>query len=363
LQRRRRRDPGGNHPTLGDPPPRRITGYGQKPSFSAGSGDRQATVHGIANNWQWGRQAGTRVAIRRVEPAGTGAPDPVTSDKDIMRNTRQLFTDLSDDTRSVKPSYYFMMRSLLHSRIDTGLVSNRGVDDEDVNVYLAHLLQAFSDPGYLQEAQSYLHRYDHEVFDRLTKSSDARLKYRIYKTNADFLLVSVGVIDNPTQTLLAGPGSAESTHRGREWQPTEEATLGRGRTYYQFAYSYSQMVNRGNPAVSEVLHKLSRGFDKYIRILAHLRGEYLDIIQELSRGEVYHLERSVNQETEREQLQQSQDAFLDAYAVYRRDDNDVHRARLEQAAEAVRKLDPDFSFRMELIEDTESPQEGMTGTD
>jgi len=260
-------------------------------------------------------------------------------------NARFLFTDLTDEARSVKPSYYFMMRSLLHSRIDTGLSTNQGVEDEDVNVYLAHLLQSFGDPEYLQEAQPYLHRYDHEVFDRLGRSTDSRLKYKIYKTNADFLLISVGVFDNSSQTLLNRATGASRDHR--MFDPTEEATLSRGRTYYQFAYSYSQLVNRRNPGISEVLQKLAGGFDRYIRILAHLRGEYLDLVHELSRGEIYHLERSVNKEQEREILRGYQDAFLDAYAAWRRSGSAEDAATLREAAEAVRSLDPDFSFTLE----------------
>ena len=88
-----------------------------------------------------------------------------------MDNTRIFFTDLKDEARRVRPSYYFMMRSLLHSRIDTGLLSNRGIEDEDVNVYLAHLLQSFGDAEFLEGAKPYLHRYDHEVFDRLSRST------------------------------------------------------------------------------------------------------------------------------------------------------------------------------------------------
>ncbi|NNF07573.1 MAG: hypothetical protein HKN21_12495 [Candidatus Eisenbacteria bacterium] len=274
-----------------------------------------------------------------------------------MDNTRILFTDLTDDARSVKPSYYFMMRSLLHSRIDTGLSSNQEVEDEDVNVYLANLLQSFSDPGYLQQAEPYLHRYDHEVFRRMTRSTDSRLKYKIYKTNADFLLVSIGVFDNSSQTLL-NRVSSNSGSKNRMFEPTEEATLSRGRTFYQFAYSYSQMVPKKNPAVSEVLQKLAGGFDRYIQILAHLRGEYLDIIHELSRGEVYHLERSVNREKERKELRKKQDEFLDAYADWKREPSDQNTQKLQESVDAVRAIDPEFTFSMDSDKNQDGSSQG-----
>jgi hypothetical protein len=272
-----------------------------------------------------------------------------------LNNSRFLFTDLTDEARSVKPSYYFMMRSLLHSRIDTGMLSDTDGEEEDVNVYLAHLLQSFSDPVYLESAKPYLHRYDHEVFGRLSLSTDARLKYKIYKTNADFLLVSIGVFDNPSQALLNQvPGWSASSPHG----PTEEATMGRGRTYYQFAYEYSQLLSQRHPAITEVLEKLARGFDRYTQILAHLRGEYLDLVHQLSEGEIYHLERSVNREQNREALRERQDAFLDAYATWRRTGREEDQAKMNEAGESLRELDPDFHFGPGSMESREREDNG-----
>jgi hypothetical protein len=270
--------------------------------------------------------------------------------------SRFLFTDLADEARSVKPSYYFMMRSLLHSRIDTGMTEEDS-EEEDVNVYLAHLLQSFQDPVYLEGAKPYLHRYDHEVFSRLEASTDARLKYKIYKTNADFLLISIGVFDNPTQTLLNRAGRGSKGGNRALPEPSEEATMGRGRSYYHFAYEYSQLLSSRHPAVTDVLEKLARGFDRYAQILAHLRGEYLDLVHQLSQGEIYHLERSVNRDQMSERLREAQDAFLDAYATWKRTGEDTDREALAGAAEALRKLDPSFAFDLENpgVEDGADP--------
>ena len=54
----------------------------------------------------------------------------------------------------------------------------------------------------------------------------------MYKTNADFLLVSMGIFDSPT-VLPDGDGSDVAS---RSWmEPSEEAYVGRGKTYYRFA--------------------------------------------------------------------------------------------------------------------------------
>jgi len=137
------------------------------------------------------------------------------------------------DQESV-PTFHFMLKCLLYSRLQTGLVSNRDFYDEDVNVYMAHLLQAFINPDYLDRVKPYLSQYDSDVFQKLSGSQDARLKYTIYKTNADFLLVSMGMFDDAEAAMPERRGSSSE----KSWlDPAEEAYVGRGRTYYRFAYT------------------------------------------------------------------------------------------------------------------------------
>jgi hypothetical protein len=271
---------------------------------------------------------------------------------------RDLFMEVGDAARTPRPSYYFMMRCLLCSRIETGLGSNESGYDEDVNIYMAHLLNSFSDPRYLADSRRYLSKYDTEVFERLAHSDDARLKYTIYKANADFLLVSIGIFENPG-AMLSGRTPNARPRGARAWtEPTEEAYVGRGKTYYHFAYSYSQQVHRRNAAVSDVLEKLSLGFDKYTKILSHLRGEYFNLIDALSRGEVYHLERSVDKEGAKTEARQKIDEFLDVYAEWMKTGSDEARGRMERIISEIRALDPEFRFRLPGGEGA-----SMTGSD
>jgi hypothetical protein len=249
-------------------------------------------------------------------------------------NPRQ-YIDLKETSRDLKPTYHFMINCLLYSRMETGLVSNQDFYDEDVNVYLAHLLHSFINPEYVEQSRKFLSRYDTDVFRRLAHSSDARLKYLIYKTNADFLLVSIGLFDQP-----AAPQG------GRRHQPSEEAYIGRGKTYYHFAYSYSQQMHRKNQGVSEVLEKLSVGFDKYLRILSHMRGEYLDLMKRLSNGEVYHLERSIDEHSQQELLRVKQDELLELYTEWQSAPSRETEQSLERVVSEIRQLNPGFKFEL-----------------
>jgi hypothetical protein len=246
------------------------------------------------------------------------------------------YVDLKDSSRDLQPTYFFMINCLLYSRMETGLVSNQDCYDEDVNVYLAHLLHSFINPEYVEQSRRFLSKYDIDVFRRLQTSSDARLKYLIYKTNADFLLVSIGIFDNPR--LDAGSS--------RKLQPTEEAYIGRGKTYYHFAFTYAQQVPRKNQGVADVLEKLSVGFDKYLRILSHMRGEYMDLLKRFSDGEVYHLERSIDEASQQEMLRLKQDELLERYTAWKSEPSPENEEQLHKVVGEIRQLNPEFRFEL-----------------
>ena len=245
------------------------------------------------------------------------------------------YVDLKDTSRDLQPTYSFMINCLLYSRMETGLVSNQEFYDEDVNVYLAHLLHSFINPEYVDQSKKFLSRYDTDVFRRLSSSTDARLKYLIYKTNADFLLISIGIFDNPSVPQGA-----------RRVQPSEEAYVGRGKTYYHFAYTYSQQMHRKNAGVSDVLEKLSVGFDKYIKILSHMRGEYLDLMKRLSNGEIYHLERSIDEHSQQELLRLKQDELLELYSAWRDEPSEEAEENMERVVSEIRQINPAFKFEL-----------------
>jgi hypothetical protein len=243
---------------------------------------------------------------------------------------------LKETRRDLQPTYHFTINCLLYSRIETGLVSNPDCYDEDVEVYFSHLLHAFINPEYIEQSKKSLSRYDLDVFRRFANSSDARIRYVIHKTNADFLLVSTGIFDNP------GPPGSPRAHA----QPSEEAYVGRGKTYYHFAYTYSQQMHRRNAGVAEVLEKLSVGFDRYLKILSHMRGEPLDLAKRLAQGEVYHLERTVNEAAVQQLLRAKQDELLELYTAWKaRPDAGIVES-LERLVSEIRQLNPDFRFEL-----------------
>jgi len=241
--------------------------------------------------------------------------------------------------REIEPDFYFMMNCLLYSRLETGNPSNHDFYDEDVNMYLASLLTSFMNPEYHERSKKYLSRYDTSLFSKIQDSSDVRLKYTIYKTNADFLLISIGIFKNPDRS--------RPTVENGLFNNNEEAYMGRAKAYYQFAYSYSQSVFRKATAVSEVLEKLSRGFEQYVQILSHMRGEYLNILDRLGQGDIYHLERSIDSFTCEKELKDLQDRFLDLYSEYMKSKDENLKNEVKSLAKKIQQIDESFRFKID----------------
>jgi hypothetical protein len=247
---------------------------------------------------------------------------------------QNFYYDLKDKCR--EPTFFFMLNCLLLTRVQNNLESGNGMFEQEVNMYLANLLTAFSNPSHVAQLRPHLSDHDIEVFTRLKNSNDARLKYTIYKANADFLLFSIGVFDSEgEQSIPLGP----------EFRHGHQGQMGKGQTYYHFAFSYSKRVPGVGDTMTEVLEQLSKGFEKYATILSYVRGEYFDIVKRLSAGEIYHLMRSVDASERRYTLERKQDEFLDAYMTWKTRGSERAKKKVVVLAEELRDLDPSFRYK------------------
>lgn len=240
--------------------------------------------------------------------------------------------------REQSHTYFFMMNNLLYSRIESGHPTNDEYFDEDVNVYLAGLLASLVDPARHAAAGRYIRTYDIQLFELVESMENSSMKYQAYKANADFLLVSIGIFDNPAQMR---PRSVPHL------SIPLESYIGRGMAYYNLAQSYCREMYRRSTALETVLGKLSTGFEKYLRILSLMRSEYLNMYRKITSGELYHLGHSIEHVEERGEREILYDEFLDAYSSYRHEPSLDARRDLDELADRIRNIDPTFRFELE----------------
>jgi hypothetical protein len=260
--------------------------------------------------------------------------------------------------RSPENAGFYIMNSLLYSRMEAGFPTNDDFFDEDVNVYLAGLLTAMiyenrpkAAPS--EEDRGAGHRVsgglanppaigtapsDAALFERAESAATAREKYELYKAHADGILISLGVF---RKSPGGRPGPA------RHYSLSDAAFAGRGMIYYSIAQSLATRLSRKNTAVTDVLGKLSRGFDRYVKVLSLMSGEYFNLIRRISTGELYHLEHAALAPERRVDLKLHYDRFLDIYSIYLRKKSQGAKKALMTAAREIRTLDPSFSFNIE----------------
>jgi hypothetical protein len=244
--------------------------------------------------------------------------------------------DILDTAADVQTSYFFMLNCLLHSRVHTGLESNSEFYDEDVNVYLAHLLNSYIDPTKTAGTAQYIAADDATIHRMIADAPDDRHRYSIYKANADFLLVAVTVFDVFDERHYNRPPA---------FHIPRESRIGRAAFYYELAASYAARLGSGPASLAPTLHKISEGIETYTRILAYLRGHYLDLIRRYSVGELFHLERSIQEIERGEMIEQMRNEFLDTYHAWLKTGVSDLKEKLSEQARMLREVDPSFKFK------------------
>ncbi|MBN2071054.1 MAG: hypothetical protein JW814_06305 [Candidatus Krumholzibacteriota bacterium] len=258
------------------------------------------------------------------------------------------YTLIGDNDPEPASISFFMMNNLLYSRIDSGYPSNSDQFDEDVNVYLAYLLESMMSPEYHEAVKQFVVPYDLPLFESIRNEPDPRVKYMTYRMNADFLLMSIGIFNNA---------------RGKRPDSTSFMNLsintyiGRGKAYYDLAQSYLRKTTLRKSTMTEILGKLSLNFEKYINVISMLRSEYFNIYDRISQGELYHLGKSIEQESLKARISKKYDEFLDAYSRFRDQRTDEAKSALVQMTLELKKLDQSFDFDPDLLSDSEIPDE------
>lgn len=235
----------------------------------------------------------------------------------------------------VQTSYFFMLNCLLHSRVHTGIESNSVCHDEDVNVYLAHLLNAHIDTRYIERVGQYIAADDASLHRMIDGCGDVRYRYMVYKSTADFLLMSVAVFD-----LF----EARRYNRPSVFHTPKDVYVGRAAAYYALAASHANRLDRGACPIGSTLRKLADGLGSYVKILSYMRGQYLGFISRYSSGEMFHLDRTIEEIRRQEVIEELRNDFLDTYQAWLKTRLPEVKAKLKEQADRLREIDPAFDF-------------------
>lgn len=244
------------------------------------------------------------------------------------------YLDLSRPGEPRERTEYFVLDSLLRSRIECGFESNSRRYDEDVNIYLVDMLSGLvRSPGFRPLPPE----REIDVFEQVRETRDPRVKSRVYRTTADHLLVS-------TSLFVETPYVDRDGHR--DFEDAARDRIGRGKAYYRWAALFHERARAASPVYAHVLHVLSEDFERWVDVLFHMRGEYFHLYEHLSRDHLASLRAAPPPDDEEPSasVEALRDAFLDAYWGWHQSPDAAHRARLESTVKRLRAADPTFRF-------------------
>lgn len=243
-----------------------------------------------------------------------------------------FYFDLSKHERDVAVGYF--LDTLLHARTACDLPSNAKIFDEDVNVYLAHLLLASSLPDYQMMTRRYLAGDLSEIMQSIERESDKVARYFIYKVNADYLLVHLGIFHDLASRI------------SRPLQKSERELIQIGQSYYEGASYYNQQIYRRHTAVGDVLEKLANHFLDYRRILERMGDDFFSFSRKMNdrSADGFSRGKGIEDIVRDFSVEHKKNEFLDLYGDWLHTKNRDLIPRLAELAESIRKIDPSFSF-------------------
>lgn len=223
-----------------------------------------------------------------------------------------------------------VMEMLLKARLKLHFDTHRQLYDEDVNTYLAGILVSYIDPVYLQEIARVLSQSDIDIYHSIEKAQDRVEVYRIYKVNADDLLISLGLF-RPF------------------WMESQEE-LERLKRYYACACEVQRRIYGKRTAVSEIQSKLSERSERYLTILSCTRKEYLHLMEQVQAED---LSKEIRRFEEELKVALRQDEFLDACSAWLKGQRSPElKVRLALLSQELSQLIPGFqppSFLQEIF--------------
>ena len=250
------------------------------------------------------------------------------------QNKHHLYFNLEKHERDAVVGY--LLDALLHARQSCHIPSNDKSFDEDVNVYLAHLLLATSLPDYQELTKRYLSLNSSDLMENIDHHNDKVIRYFIYKVNADYLLVHLGIFNDLTSEFL------------RPFQKSERQFISMGQSYYDSALQYNHQIYRKRTAIGDVLGKLSQNFADYKLILQAVRDEFFRLQKKIG-TETKSGEKKLKKVVYTLALEQKQNEFLDVYGEWLKTRSSELVVRLRALVDEIKKMDPEFGFNVDSI--------------
>jgi hypothetical protein len=244
------------------------------------------------------------------------------------RNSSE-WIDLNNKDAS-KTNYYFL-ESVCKARIDLHIESGRHVCDQEINVYLAGLLTSLIASASFIQQKPYISVFDYDIRNYLETHPGLRNEFVVYRDNADYGLLAAG--------LFAGDNHRGSYHH---IVISDHSDLGKIALYYSFAASALAHLQGTRHSLVYVLDSMSKYLDEIHQILRHAALTYFDMVDKISDGSLYHLEKELADEGKKILYKQKVDEYLKLYSEYKAAPTEKLKNELNSITNELKSMNTQF---------------------
>lgn len=242
-----------------------------------------------------------------------------------------LYFQLNNEER--ESAVYFLLEAILKVRDSDPELAHGNFFDEDVNIYLAHLLFAMSLPEYHDMADPFLSNDPNEVLGWARETDDPMLRYFIYKVNADNMLIHSTIFSEKL------PDMKRAIFRRQENGVNRLAVA-----YYDQAARCHQGIYHKKTGVGEVLSKISDHFELYQKLLFRVRNDYFKFINCFRDEAFRHFFMKLGHYEKQCRKDIVMDQFLESYQKWLVSKNPDLRNKIAGLARDLASIDPQFCF-------------------
>lgn len=249
-------------------------------------------------------------------------------------DTKKVLTPFYDlNEKSVGKSGFFFLEHILKARCELHLESAEDSCDQELNIYIAGLLNSLLHGGNHITQKPYISPFDQDVRHYLHAHPGFRNVYTVYRENADTgLLLSA---------LFSGHEHCGSYHR-RVFNSKKET--GRIALYYEIAASALGHLQGNNHSLIEVLEALSKHIETIMKIIQYASSNYFDLMERLSEGTMFHLQRELDCLDAKKEYQKMMDDFLLQYGKYMEHPTEDKKKVLVGLIAEIKRVKHDFKI-------------------
>lgn len=256
------------------------------------------------------------------------------SQDETANDNGKLYFDLTTQERDSAIRY--ILGTIINARKQAHFPSNYYTFDEDVNIYLAHLLFAISLPEYHEMAEPYLSMETSDVLKMVRETEDRTVRYFIFKVNADHMIIHTALFNDLDQK-----------HPYRFFHRPAKHYRELGKLYYDQAAAYHKRIYRKQTGVGDVLEKVSRYFENYQNILKIARRDYFNFLNSFRDQAFSSFIRQIQSYEKETQKRGVMDFFLDVYGQWLEQKDPALIPQIAKLVEQIKMVDPEFKFDLD----------------